>query len=225
MAIKDIRFMNGEGYLLKDIMLSLTECEKQMRTIEYERYYDVLRTHRDDAGVEKTQFPSFVYAFYNYVFSQWVIPTPIKFLNEYYSLNCDELFVNAGMVTYQDSTYEKLDLDARILRTYPSLIRDFHFYLMLIEARCFDKVIYSCQKDIEGKDLLIKHNGKEYVVSLFVQTKRASFFKKVKNAFRHQYGANEIQIPLDLSTANKCGEFFIYSSEDVEKIRSIIIDE
>lgn len=38
MTIKDIKFMNGEGYLLKEMPLSLEECESQMKEIDYDHF-------------------------------------------------------------------------------------------------------------------------------------------------------------------------------------------
>lgn len=223
MAIKDIKFMNGEGYLLKTFSLSLYECERQMQQIAYDSFYDAYRTHKDERGVEKTQFPSIIYAFYSIIFNVCKMPSPEELLNEYYSLNANELIINADAVSYKNRIFKKIDLDARVLRTYPSLVRDYHFYLMLVEARCFDKVVYSCKNDIAGKDLIIQHQGDEYVVSLFVKTRRSNFFKGIKNAFRHKYGENEIQLPLDLSNAQKIGDFFVYSSNDIEKVKGIIL--
>lgn len=144
-------------------------------------------------------------------------------MNEYYSLNANELVISGEQVLYRDRTFKKLDLDARVLRTYPSLIRDYHFYLMLLKENCFDKVVYSCKNDIAGKDLIVQHKGKEYVVSLFVKTRRSNFFKGIKNAFRHKYDKNEIQVPLDLNSAEKCGDFFVYSTRDVDVLKAIII--
>lgn len=144
-------------------------------------------------------------------------------MNEYYSLNANELVISEEQVLYRNRTFKKLDLDARVLRTYPSLIRDYHFYLMLLKENCFDKVVYSCKNDIAGKDLIVQHKGKEYVVSLFVKTRRSNFFKGIKNAFRHKYDKNEIQVPLDLNAAEKCGDFFVYSARDVDVLKAIII--
>lgn len=222
MTIKDIKFMNGEGYLLKDLALPLHECEKQMQKIAYDSFYDTYRTHKDESGVEKTQFPSIIYAFYSIIFNVCKMPSPEELLNEYYLLNANELIINADTVLYKNRIFKKIDLDARILRTYPSLVRDYHFYLMLVEAKCFDKVIYSCKNDITGKDLIIQHQGNEYVVSLFVKTRRSNFFKEIKNAFRHKYGENEIQLPLDLSHAQQIGDFFVYSTNDVDMLKTII---
>lgn len=223
MAIKDIKFMNGEGYLLKDLSLSLSQYEEQMRQIRYDQFYDRYRTHRDEYGVEKTQFPSIIFAFYNIVFSQNKIPHPADLLSEYYTINSGELLVDGDKVSYHGTSFNKMDLDARILRTYPSLIRDHHFFLMLTSEGCFDRVIYSCKNDIAGKDIVIQHKSKEYIISLFVQTKRSTFFKRIKNVFRHVYQSKEIPLPLNLDTASRCGDFYVYSDEDIARVKSTIL--
>lgn len=215
--------MNGESYLLKDLPISLDKYEDEMSRINYDRFYDRYRCCRDENGVEKTQFPSIIFAFYNIIFTQCKVPHPSELLDEYYTLNDKELVTDGVTVTYQNKCFKKSDLDARVLRTYPSLIRDHHLFLMLSEERCFDKVIYSCKSDIAGKDLIIQHNGKEYTVSLFVKTNRSTFFKRIKNALRHAYLRNEIQVPLDLDSAKKCGDFFIYSAEDIVFIKSVVL--
>ncbi len=222
MAIKDVKFMNGEGYLLKDLSLSLRECEEQMRQIDYDCFYNAYRDHKDEVGVEKTQFPSIIYAFYNIIFSFNKLPTPVELLDGYYSLNSHELSLKGEQVVYKNRVFKKMDLDARVLRAYPSFIRDYHFYLMVVQENCFDKVVYSCKNDISGKDLIIQHEGKEYVISLFVKTRRSNLFKNIKNAIRHEYGKNEIQVPLDLSTAKKCGDFFVYSDKELDVLKKII---
>ena len=38
MTIKDIKFLNSEAYMLKDLSLSLHECEEQMRKIDYDGF-------------------------------------------------------------------------------------------------------------------------------------------------------------------------------------------
>ena len=171
--------MNGEGYLLKNLSLSLHECEKQMQQIDYDVFYNDYRSHKDESGVEKTQFPSIIYAFYSIVFNACKIPSPQELLNEYYSLNANELSISAETVLFNNQVFKKTDLDARVLRTYPSLVRDYHFYLMLLKENCFDKVVYSCKNDIAGKDLIVQHKGKDFVVSLFVKTRRSNFFKGI----------------------------------------------
>ena len=98
MIIKDIKFMNGEGYLLKNLSFSLCECEDQMKQIDYDQFYDAYRSHRDETGVEKTQFPPIIYAFYSIVFNYCKVPTPIELLDEYYLINATELLVDGETI-------------------------------------------------------------------------------------------------------------------------------
>lgn len=224
MTIKDIKFLNNEAYMLKDLSLSLHECEEQMRKIDYDGFYDAYRHCKDENGVEKTQFPSIIYSFYSIVFNSNRIPEPRELLEAYYILNSKELSVKEGIVIYKNRSFKKADLDARILRTYPSLIRDYHFYLMLVETACFDKVIYSCKNDVNGIDITIVHNDKKYVLSLFVKTSRSTHYKAIKNTYRHDYDENEIQLPLDLMNANKCGDFFVYDKQHLRKVQEAILN-
>ena len=120
------------------------------------------------------------------------------------------------MVEYSGKKFDMDALAGRILRTYPSLIRDFDFYLLLFESNKFEQVIYSCEKDIEGKDIIIKNHGNEYTVSLFVDTVRSNSFKKINNLFRHKDLGNEIKLPLNLKQARRCGDFMLYSKKDIE---------
>ena len=93
MAIKDIKFMNGECYLLKDLSISLEQYEDQMQRIEYDRIYEPYRCHKDEKGVENTKFPSIIIAFYDIIFSQGVIPSPEHLIDAYYKLYEQELHI------------------------------------------------------------------------------------------------------------------------------------
>ena len=212
--------MNDEVYLHKSIEMSLSECIEQISDISYKKYYNDYR-YEKDYNVENTQFPPIIYAFYSYIFNRNKIPSPEEVINNYFELYAEQFIVESEEVKYNNKKYKKRALIARILRTYPSLIRDFHFYLLLVNEKCFDKVIYSCKTDIEGKDIIIKHKDYEYQVSLFVDTKRSKSFKKIKNNSRHKYN-NEIAIPIDFNTAETCGDFFVYGQKDLEKIKKHI---
>jgi hypothetical protein len=62
------------------------------------------------------------------------------------------------------------------MRTYPSLLRDFYLYLLLENARCFEKVVYSVNKDYFDKtDLTLHHHG--YVVALNILLDSANAIK------------------------------------------------
>lgn len=220
MEIKDIKFMNNEVFLLKNAGITLEQCIDQIRDIKYDAYYDPYRYEKDDT-VENTQFPPIIFAFYSFVFYKQKIPTPEELVKNYFSINEKEIAVFNDGIIFRGREYKKDALIARVLRTYPSLIRDFHFYLLLVRENCFDKVIYSCKTDIEGKDIIVKHKGKEYQISLFVKTRRSNFFKQIKNKFRHKY-SGEIQIPLDLDRIEKTGDFFLYSEQHIDTLKKHI---
>jgi hypothetical protein len=94
---------------------------------------------------------------------------------------------------------------------------------MLTAQNCFDRVIYSCKSAIARKDFIIQHKGKEYNVSLFVKTNRATLFKRIKDRFRHKHSRKEIPIALDLALTEKCGTFFIYNAEGAEYVKSVVL--
>ena len=221
MEIKEVKFMNNEVFLLKNAGITLEECLSQIKSIKYDAYYGPYRCEKEDS-VENSQFPPIIFAFYSFVFYNQKIPTPEELIDNYFSIYANEIMVCGDNIIYKGDEYKKKALIGRILRTYPSLIRDFHFYLMLVRENCFDKVIYSCKTDIQGKDIIIKHKGKEYQISLFVKTRRSNFFKDIKNKIRHKY-SNEIKIPLELDHKEKTGDFFLYSKRHIDTVKKHII--
>lgn len=218
----DIKFMNDKAYLLKQHSLSAEEFEHQISKIQYATAYEPYKTVKDETGVEKTHFPSINIVFYKYIFEMGKVPYPETLIDEYFDYYHDLIEIDSAYVHYISKRFSYDAVVGRILRSYPSLIRDFDFFLKLNESHCFDQVIYSCQLDISGKDIILRKNGKEYVLSLFVDTSRSNFFKTIKNRYRHKYNSNEIQLPLKLQNAQKCGDIYIYDASYVEQVCSEI---
>lgn len=225
MNIKDIRFDYDTACLEYDdgtvhtqhLPISLQQCEANIANIQYYAKQNAL----DENGVESTQWPPVVYPFYQMLLAEHRIPFARVLLDAYYKAYSDQITISGEIVCFQGKMFLKKDVDGRILRTYPSLIRDFHFYLMLLEDGCFEELHYSCRADIDGKDIIVKNNDFEYQVSLYVNTKRSRDYKKKKNEYRHEYG-KEIQLPLNMRTARKCGDIYLYGSNDVELVKVAI---
>ena len=224
MDTPEIRFLNNrEVYYLKKYDITVKEYEEQIKNIEYEKFYSRYRGLDKNNAVENANLPYVVFVFYKFFFFCNKIPDAEKLIDSYFK-TYNHLFKKSGAsVIYNNCIYSKNALIARILRTYPRLIRDFHFYLSLVEDNTFDKVIYSYQRDINGTDILIVHNNAEYAVSLFVNTTRSTYFKKIKNERRHNYSENQIQFPLNLNNAKVCGDFRLYGAEYIEKLKEIIL--
>ena len=214
--------MNDEAYLLKKHSLSLSEFERQISAIEYETVYEKYK-NKDESGAEKAHFPAVNVVFYRSVFELGSVISPMDLVKDYLRYYEEQFIIKDGSIFYLDKKYSYDSFVGRLLRTYPSLIRDFDFFLKLVESHYFDQVIYSCKMDIAGKDITIRSKGQEYVISLFVDTNRSIFFKRLKNKYRHNYSSNEIQVPLQLKGATKCGDFFIYDDSYIEKVKEYII--
>lgn len=213
MNIENIEFINHDAYKIYDgkrdhkkIAITSKNCEYQISKIQYQPYQNSL----DKSGVENTMFPGVIYVFYDLIFSTWSIPSPEELLDAYYGQYNDQITVAGDKVCFQSQVFEKKDVDGRLMRTYPSLLRDFHFYLLLAESGQFDEVRYSCKTDISGKDIIVVINNLEYEVSLFVKTRRSLAYKTQKNSYRHSY-ETEIQVPLDLGHSRKFGDINLYS--------------
>lgn len=225
MSVIEIRFRNGEAYMHKHHCMTLADYENQIKNIVYQDVYENYKKIKDETGVEAERFPHVNYVFFSEIFNNRKVPSTNDILNLYFEVYGEyfEFHDNGRYLSYKNKVYFYNAVCARILRTYPSLIRDFHFFLMLVEDGSFESVLFSCQYDIEGKDIIIKHNGKEYVISLFVDTARSWFYKKIKNLRRHVYGYNEIQIPLVLNRARKCGDFYVYDEDDLIIVKQRIL--
>ena len=131
-----------------------------------------------------------------------------------------------GQVTYIDQRGRKYTLDkegiiARALRAYPSLLRDLHFYVSLVESGKFDSVSYSLDKDFLGTDVTVSYHGKEYGVALYVNTKRSNFFKKKKEGRHDEDYKSVICLPIDFSSQEakvKVGDYYLYTGSHIDTL-------
>ena len=70
------------------------------------------------------------------------------------------------------------------------------------------------------------YKGHKYILSLFIKTQRAQYFKNLKNNKRHDYKeSGEIQVPLNLKTAKKCGQFFVYDENHLNEVKNQILNK
>lgn len=223
MDILDIAFSNDQVYMLRDFRLTVEECQNQISKISYETFYDHYRNFCDEKHVENTNLPYAVFPFYAFVFKHNAIPHPSEFLDEYFILY-DESFdvIDKEKIKYNGLVLDKRAVIARVLRAYPSIIRDFHFYIMLSNEKCFDRVKYSCVSDIEGIDLIVAHDNRKYHLALYLGTRRAKAFKIIKNFFRHKK-VREIEMPLAIDKAYRCGDIYLYTKDNMEIIKQKIL--
>lgn len=156
-----------------------------------------------DSAVENARYPSFVKSFYASMDSRGTLPTQEEFVSDYAEQTGLEM--TAG-------------LEARLRRTYPSLVRELHARLLAMET--FEDVSYSVDADYKhGIDLTIHHGGEDYHIHLFVDTRRGNHFRLAKDT-RHRFSGHHIDISLNLREGRPVGDFLFYPEATFESLKS-----
>jgi len=199
---------------LLQINLTSSQIEDQIRN--YPMEFSQIRNMRIEGH---TNAPLFLYSFYSFVLNESIIPTQTQYWEHYINRAKEWLDQNGC----PNSSLRLSALQARAYRAYPSFVRDIHFSKLLVESKKFQEVFYNETLDaIEGIDIIVVKNNKQYCIRLHVKTSRSAEWKKKKDN-RHDYGdLNEIIVSMDFDKAKKCGEFFLYSTDDIVKIESYI---
>lgn len=116
--------------ITKPFLLNVKEIEEQIESIEYT---GVNRPR--NSFVEKINFPPMALAFYNFLFQNGKIPTENEFMETYEDLFSQHIIFNYNRKSV-DINYANRDTHifwaeyyrGRLLRTYPSFIREIHFF-------------------------------------------------------------------------------------------------
>jgi len=219
--ILDIKFYKDKAYVLKKINVTSFEVENQIKTLKYSgnsRLYDI--------EVENANLPPFVLAFYTYIFEFQRIPNENELIDLYLEMffKIEEMDIFKSNYGGNDYKFSKESLESRFFRSYPTLIREFHFYLKCSESNYFDKVKYSFIKDYEeGIDISLKFKEKDYGLKLYLNSERANFYHDLKiNRHKINY-SKEISIPFNLIlNADNSSEIKLYSNDSLEKLKTLI---
>ena len=173
------------------------------------------RNDRIEWGVA---LPAFVKAFYTYLYQYNAIPTQEDFICKYFTK------YRQTLANFKFNGEEIEALEARLKRTYPSIMRDFHFAMVLHHSGQFEKVIYNTDLDLqEGIDILIVQDGLYFGVNLFTDTRNANHGRIVK-VNRHTPFDNVIPIdlPVTLDDNTACGSFYLYGQKELRDLNYMI---
>jgi hypothetical protein len=196
--------------------------------IEYDiqfDYLDVLGKANKDEIENKTNPPSVVAPFYYHMYKQRKVPKQQEYIADYFNLNIEWINENIGKNT------NKLNgLTGRLDRTYPSLMREVHFYLLLKEQNYFKSIYQNVYYDLVAKiDIIIRSNSdKLYGLQLRTATVRSNYYVK-KKPFRdmdRKVDIHLIDLPLNLSSAKsintKGNSFKLYSKNEADNFKIYI---
>jgi hypothetical protein len=178
-----------------------------------------------NASAEKLRMPPLILTFYKYIFKYESIPIDLTLvdlhISQYYniidggqSIKLKDKYA-AENTEYTSSVVNATGVRNRILRMYPSLIRDFHFYLLCYESGKFSEVKYSLVKDFQGYDLIVTFDNKKLLVRLLVDTLRSNYYNSLKYN-RHDLEHNIFDLKINLASERKTGEFYLYNNKHIQ---------
>ncbi|MCP4649616.1 MAG: TaqI family restriction endonuclease [PVC group bacterium] len=201
----------SEAYPNKLDLIKLTSMEIEDQISNYTLTFIQVRRNDVEWGMK---FPMFVISFYSFLIQKGNMPSQDDFWEHYLAEN-SRWFDSAGLTSEQ-----KEGLKARVFRTYPSLVRDIHFCLLLKEGNLFAVVLYNEKLDIEnGIDLIVEKNGRFFAVNLFTDTRRA-YMGRTKKHHRHEKLGDlyYIDLPVQFKGSKQCGDFFLYGEREREEL-------
>ena len=202
-------FPNQLGYL----QLSAKDIVSQI--VNYHLTFPQVRDKRVEWGIH---FPPFINAFYNYVHQKRRIPTQEEYFQFYLKVNSD--FFSDGR--FDQTIYR--GLQARLYRTYPSLVRDIHFNKLLESSNRGYEIVYNLDLDLAYDiDAMLIKDGQYWAACLYTQTRRGNF-ARAKKVYRHTrfLNVNYVEFPVELEDNRKVGEFFLYGEPEITELFSHI---
>ena len=113
---------------------------------------------------------------------------------------------------------------ARVSRTYPAFIRQWHLLVQLQVRRRVDAAHWIPDLDYQGVDLLVLHRGHALGVALSMRSDAAGYWQDVK-ARRHPgiSGLPMLYVNVDPASPLKVGEFWVHGVDDVELIERSVV--
>jgi len=164
------------------------------------------------------KLPMFVDTFYKIVVESTKIPEQKEFVNKYLE-ECHSIIGK----DLNDSI--KAGIEARALRTYPSLVRDVIFNKYISE-HCENLVVkYNIRLDVEeGIDMMLEtKDGKYIAICLFTETARA-YIGRAKKQYRHSKFENVEyeEVPVNFKGSVEWGDFFLYGDKEYKQIKTYI---
>ncbi|WML40758.1 hypothetical protein RCG19_03440 [Neobacillus sp. OS1-2] len=176
--------------------------------------YPFFINERDNNVEFASSFPNMMYTLWGYICTYRKFPTQSAFVAFYLLVHQEAL-----------KGYNETAVTARLLRSYPSLAREIHFFQLVKESNEFNQVSYCSYDDVEGGvDFKVTLGGIEYNICCYVETQRSLWFRN-KKGFRHKNPVmNAIEMPLNLSEGKKVGNWIVYDKAQVELLLNKVIN-
>ncbi len=217
----DVRFEGEEVILVKQKKWTPKELEEQVAKLSYSG-----ENLPKDLAVEKARLPPFALSFYKFIFFKSRLPDETELWNYYLKQHftpaeggCVQVNIRGSVKTFADSS-----IKARMLRSYPSLVRDFHFYVLCLRSDQFEEVRYSLHRDyFDGIDLCVVYAGVEFQVSILLNSQRAQMYKSQKYKRHEESPKNEVIMLFDLNRfSQEKGKIKLFSEMHVQELVEVL---
>ena len=163
-------------------------------------------------AADRVFIPSMAIPFYYHIYSKGKVPSEVEFFDLFIKMYC-----GANRITKDDySSISTIYVKEIIHRSYPSFIRDFHFYLLLSEDAFFDSVSYSVRSDVAyGIAISVKKDGHTYTIGVFLESAKSRSFLQEK--------MSSVDIPIsvqfDKTSAYQVGKFSLCGKDHVDLVK------
>ena len=201
------------SFLIENIPeIKTSDIEQMLSAVNFDTG-DLLRSssHRFEG---KRAIPMMTVSFHHHIFEKGMVPSPEEYLSEYEDEN--KFFL---------ATIHEDDISGvrhRVMRAYPSLIRDVHF---ICECREMGhQAIRTVMDDISGVDARIPMGESEIKVRLYYDSPKSRSHKK--KAFSHIMGPDHYDLGLKKGDCLKVGDFMLYHPDAIRSfLASICFEE
>ncbi|MFF2909767.1 hypothetical protein [Paenibacillus sp. NPDC057934] len=169
---------------------------------------------REDSVENASDFPNMMYALWGFICANRRYPTQTEYMQYFLRIHPEVLFF-----------LDELAVKARLLRTFPSITREIHFYALVKESGFFQYVYYSALSDVEeGTDISVECGGHNYGISCYVHTERSLEYRRRKRCRPRSPQVNSIELPLDLSSGTTVNGWSFYNENHVGVLLNHIIE-
>lgn len=214
MNLDILKFPNGLDY----IKLTTADVKKQLLGMDLKflhegsdkgRYYEI-------DGREH----SFIYSFYSLVNE---LGRRIPTQEEMFARSVERLKTDKGIGDNLSDPNFVLGWKRRAYVSYPSIIRDMYFNLLLKENGL--NVIYNTKLDFDYKiDCLLEKDGRFYGIGMYADTQRGASDRRHKMSVAKRLGTlfdnvKYIDLPIiEGKNVENCGKFWLYTQYHVDEV-------
>lgn len=223
---------NKQGVFEKPLTLTLNDIRKQIERIGFHKPYN--STTYDlyfSEAVEKSNLLYINFIYYLAFYENLKVPTLMEVTSKYLEMYCERVGNSKAGALYKvkplfvenSITFTSKEITGRIFRAYNSFHRELELFFQLREFKDL-YVEYDFQKDLHGIDFTVLCNEKEFGIASYVNTRRSTEWKNVKDTFRHDYSKLNMIDIIAVMSANK-GKVNCYNRKGVYTYSPVFIKE